>query len=1285
MLASANFDPFESPPRAFISYARNDGERFATSLRERIEREHPRITLWQDRLRMEGGAGWWRQITEALEQVEFLIMVMTPAALTSTVARKEWRYARQQGVRVCPVLGVNPDQLDFAALPTWMRKAHFYNLEKEWDTFIGFLKSARKENRVPFMAPDQREDFIERPQEFDALLTGLLDASRQNPLAITTALQGSGGFGKTTMAVALCHHDDVLNAFDDGILWATLGESPNLQHELTKLYAALTGERPAFVDVDDAAIQLAARLDDKNCLIVIDDAWDPNHVKPFLRGGRQCARLITTRRLPVVTEVGARRIYVNQMSEDQSVRMLTAALREPSVQLAPFQAMARRLGEWPLLLKLAASQLRERIERGDSPEGALAYVSRALDKRGFVAFDRANASARNDAVASTIAVSLDLLRLEDRVRCAELSIFPEDKLIPLSVVAALWGVDDFDAEELVQQLDGAALIDFDLKAGCIRIHDVLQAYLHTLLDDPRAVQRRLVTTGWPDHHALPDAYAWRWIGWHLLAAGDEAALKTLLLDFNWLRAKLAATDISTLLRDFEWVRDSPVLRLVHDALRLASNGLSQYPEQLAAQLRGRLERGLIAPVDQLLAVAECAISEPWLSLLHTSLTHPGGALTGILKGHAGAVEAVAVSADGHRAVTASADWTLRVWDLQAGQVLRILEGHAALVHAVAITPDGTTAVSGAEDRTLRVWDVDKGAVKAILRGHHGAVTGVATTPDGRRVVSVSDDGTGRVWEMDTGRSLCTFKGDTHQMRAVAAMPDNLHAAVGAGDGAVLLVELGSGHVRQTYTGHTGVVRAVAATADGRMLLSGSEDGTIRVWDVASGAALMVLEGHTAAVECVVVGADQKIAVSGGRDHTLRVWDLASGKLLQTLEGHSNFVRGVAIAASGDQALSVSWDKTIRHWNLAQSAARQPAAGHADAVSFLAITVDGARAVAASQFGGLTLNVWDATEDRVVASFDQYRGHRDLVKSLSITADAKRAVTASRDQTLRVWDVSGSTGSRVLAGHGRGVESAALFAGGTRVVSVARDRTVRLWDADTGRQLRVLIEADNERVLSSLRSDSALLNELDAGATLDVIPGANTISPDCEMALSPDGRIVVLGANGSVRAWDIEKGRTCHEALADFDVVAIAIDAKAQRAVLGSRFGVLRVWDLATGRTVHVIEGHSRTILDIVISADGNRAITAARDDTIRVWDIAAGRQLAVHAGPMGKVDTVAIAPNGEFAFSVYGDTLVATRLADFSRRGSISLDHQITAVAVTPGGTRLALGDESGRVHFLRL
>ncbi len=43
-------------PRVFISYARADGEKYAQSLRRRLEKEQ--IPLWQDRVSLEGGRDW---------------------------------------------------------------------------------------------------------------------------------------------------------------------------------------------------------------------------------------------------------------------------------------------------------------------------------------------------------------------------------------------------------------------------------------------------------------------------------------------------------------------------------------------------------------------------------------------------------------------------------------------------------------------------------------------------------------------------------------------------------------------------------------------------------------------------------------------------------------------------------------------------------------------------------------------------------------------------------------------------------------------------------------------------------------------------------------------------------------------------------------------------------------------------------------------------------------------------------------------------------------------------
>ena len=78
--------------------------------------------------------------------------------------------------------------------------------------------------------------------------------------------------------------------------------------------------------------------------------------------------------------------------------------------------------------------------------------------------------------------------------------------------------------------------------------------------------------------------------------------------------------------------------------------------------------------------------------------------------------------DGRRALSASGDKTLRIWDLESGESLRTLEGHTDPVNAVAVTSDGRRALSASEDKTLRIWDLESGESLRTLEGHTGWVT-----------------------------------------------------------------------------------------------------------------------------------------------------------------------------------------------------------------------------------------------------------------------------------------------------------------------------------------------------------------------------------------------------------------------------------------------------------------------------------------------------------------------------------------------------------------------------------
>ena len=128
---------------------------------------------------------------------------------------------------------------------------------------------------------------------------------------------------------------------------------------------------------------------------------------------------------------------------------------------------------------------------------------------------------------------------------------------------------------------------------------------------------------------------------------------------------------------------------------------------------------------------------------------------------------MAVTSDGRRAVSASGDKTLRIWDLESGESLRTLEGHTGSVNAVAVTSDGRRAVSASYDKTLRIWDLESGESLRTLEGHTDWVNAVAVTSDGRRALSASKDKTLRIWDLESGESLRTLEGHTDWVTAVA--------------------------------------------------------------------------------------------------------------------------------------------------------------------------------------------------------------------------------------------------------------------------------------------------------------------------------------------------------------------------------------------------------------------------------------------------------------------------------------------------------------------------------------
>jgi hypothetical protein len=82
---------------------------------------------------------------------------------------------------------------------------------------------------------------------------------------------------------------------------------------------------------------------------------------------------------------------------------------------------------------------------------------------------------------------------------------------------------------------------------------------------------------------------------------------------------------------------------------------------------------------------------------------------------------------------------MRVWKLSTGRILHSVEGHTSWVNAVAVTADGRRAVSGSDDRTLRLWDLEDGGEIAIFTAESPIVS-CAVARDGRTVVAGDESG-----------------------------------------------------------------------------------------------------------------------------------------------------------------------------------------------------------------------------------------------------------------------------------------------------------------------------------------------------------------------------------------------------------------------------------------------------------------------------------------------------------------------------------------------------------------
>jgi WD40 repeat protein len=1191
----------------------------------------------------------------------------------------------------------------------------------------------------PSMRPAVTGQEVARPKLYEPLVERLVPPSGRLPEVgqVSSVLEGPGGFGKTTLAALACADPRVRARFGARVFWVTLGEGDQDADILAKvndLIAALSRSSSHFTTLGQAKGELGRLLGDgqepehEPVLLVIDDAWRPEQLDPFLEGA--CTRLVTTRTRGLVRDAFA--LDIDVLDDGQTMELLTRGLEQ--VDEARWQALLRLTGGWPILVGLANRALIRRTRYGEPLTDALRLVEEDLTAGGPTALDPADPNHRQQAVFHTVEAGLRLLgRMDARWPefFTDLAIFPKGAAVPVTTLATFLGITHGETEALCLELADLSLLQrLELsKPASVLLHDVIHHYLvHRARIRLRELHRRLLDTHASAHRlanasapapwwemAPTEPYLWDWLAYHLGQATDGGA-DSLLRDLRWIEARVRNSGPGVIGRDFaQATPDDRVLRLLCETLTRSTHLLVpvDQPSDLMATMAGRLHG--VEGLAEVVELYERHAPGPWLAPAWPLPDQPPRAFRGTRAAPDTAV--FVVSPDGARMATGHRDGTVRVWDMAADRELCRTRFHTGCVMSIDFTGDGHHVVGTTVKGPAFLWEwkgevgrgrgPGGGMVKS-LRGSRcgGDVTTAprnaagpqsAADPRSMRIATCGNDLGVQFFDADGrprrprptwGRLLwprsnpalpgMVLIGLTPMLVPRPAVSVALFVAFALTVAMIVLRQPWSRRA-PNLAEYEETVYAVAFSPDGALLATaGSRDRTVRLWEPVKGRLKASFStgpdpGEPDYWGSVAISADNDWLAQAGSQGLFRLWNIRTRRLhvTQKLQVPAALLPAPSVGFSADgRWVACGSGGELRVWRVTDGVQRARLGGLATDVSDVKFTPDGQDLLSAHMTSHV--RVWHVADlvgsanPPAVSEGEPGESGNPLVMDAAFSPDGSWLVTAGADHQVSARAIDGGV-LRSFTGHTDAVWAVAVAPDGSWLAGGGDDHTVRLWAPD-----------------GSLRG--TLTGHADAVVAV---------------AISADGSLLATGGiDRSICVWDSRRGALGTASPltrlvtgpGDSSEQQLAFTADGRLLAVSSN-GLILGWHTRDWTPAPTYDLRDRQGLQggglgsdaLAVSNDGDRLAAFTRHSPcIKVFDLTS-QDLPPqrHGASLSHVRGLCFSPDNRFLASAHADGIVriwATGRTDCVT--ALRVDGFLRRCAWSPTGTHVAAVGTGGIYLF---